>query len=589
MEKKKGEKATLKLLAAVMALVICLALCLTGCGGSSADENKESDPMEGNYIPVIGEMMGTAMTGDDLSGFGIELKGNGKGVMTVNGESEKVKWKKDDTTITITVEGKDITGELGEDCFVVKDMLGMGMDFTFAKEGTPASDPALYLPESEKFMIQDWKSVSVTDILGDPTDEIAADVLQMSFRADHTMDLVIEGKEFKNLHWSNLNDYGSVDSEDVKLSWDVEDDGLKATYIKDGEYYIFFCPKDAAADKIDSEKKSEAKSESETESSEESTEKTDESKKAASGAAATAVRSDAQAELGEHGKAKSSPYADYWDKDWYGWYKLESCHGDYEELEDSIYDVCGSIFVESENTGRIVLWDDECSAEKLICEVEVSFGPGTTDAGCMKSEKGSFLTDEENVQHADWMVDPGASDVSDYDHMIEVNCKYEDDHGSFRYYIYLRPWGMDWEDVRTKDVDFLPVSYDYWYTDVMNGLMPDSIGREEGGFGREESERFEKYTVQNKPEHYAAGTLTRKECYLLPNESVNNGATGYILDEDTVIEKPEELDGWEPGDNALSWMARLCDESSGYTPAGVYDITVSGDHIDIIHGLYWWD
>ena len=96
--------------------------------------------MEGNYIPVIGEMMGTAMTGDDLSGFGIELKGNGKGVMTVNGESEKVKWKKDDTTITITVEGTDITGELGEDCFVVKDMLGMGMDFTFAKEGTPASE-----------------------------------------------------------------------------------------------------------------------------------------------------------------------------------------------------------------------------------------------------------------------------------------------------------------------------------------------------------------------------------------------------------------------------------------------------------------
>jgi hypothetical protein len=37
---------------------------------------------------------------------------------------------------------------------------------------------------------------------------------------------------------------------------------------------------------------------------------------------------------------------------------------------------------------------------------------------------------------------------------------------------------MEWEDVRTKDVDLLPVSYDYWYTEVMNGPMPDSIGKE---------------------------------------------------------------------------------------------------------------
>lgn len=478
---KRGERVTGKLTALMLAVILCFGLCLTGCGGGTSAKTKDDDPLAGNYIPVVGEMMGMALIGDDLKGFGFELQSGGKAVMTVNGETHDVKWTSDDTTITITVDGEEITGERGEDCFAVKDMLGLGMDFTFAKEGTPAADPAQYLPESEKFMLQDWQSVSVTDILGDPTDEIAPDALKMSFRGDHTMDAVIEGKEFKNLKWSNLKDYGSVDSEDVKLTWNIEDDGLKADYVKDGEYYTFFCPKDSSENKVTAEINKESESETESVTEEASEAKTGETKESGDAKSETTVKkvsSEAKSVLGEHGKAAASIYTDYWDRDWFGWYVIESCHGDYEDMEDSIHDVCGSIFVESDNSGRIVLWDDQGSAKSLICEAEVSFGPGTTSAGCMKSEKGYFLLDGENVQHADWIVDPGASDVSDYDHMIEVNCRYEDEHGSFRYYIYLRPWGMDWEDVRTSNVDFLPVSYDYWYTDVKDGSMPESIGKE---------------------------------------------------------------------------------------------------------------
>ena len=611
MERKtRAERALRNFWVYLLAVLLCLGFCLTGCGGGGAAGSgggaKQADPLEGKYIPVVGEMMGVALTGDELAGFGIELQGGGKAVMTVDGESHNVKWTKDDATVTLTVDGEEITGERGEDYFVVRDMLGLGMDLTFAKEGTPAADPVRYLPETEKFMLQDWQSVLVTDILGDPTDEMLPDALQMSFRSDHTMDAVVEGKEFKDLAWSNLSDYGSVDSEDIKLTWKVLDDGLEADYVKDGEYYTFFCPKDPAASRGKTEAKNEPGTDTETGTAGETEADTKAAEAAetdgasgseaagtgeASGSEAAAVtgRSAAQAGLGEHGKAPSSPYSGYWDRDWYGWYKFESCDGDYEHLEDSCYDVCGSIFVEGGDTGRIVLWDEEGSAERGICDVEVHFGPGLTDAGCMMSESGSFLSEEENVGHADWIVDPGASDVNEYDHMIEIDGEYEDEYGSLRYYIYLRPWGMDWEDVRKADVDFLPVSYDYWYTEVMNGPMPDRIGREESGFGRDEPERFENYTVLETPKYYPAGTLTLKECYLLPNSSLDNGADGYILDEDTVLEKPEELDGWEAGDNPLSWMGRLCGEGSTYSPAGVYDITVSGDHIDIIHGLYWWD
>lgn len=44
-----------------------------------------------------------------------------------------------------------------------------------------------------------------------------------------------------------------------------------------------------------------------------------------------------------------------------------------------------------------------------------------------------------------------------------------DPDSGFNYYIILRPWGMDWEDVRIADnsdnlyTDMMPLAYDDWY------------------------------------------------------------------------------------------------------------------------------
>ena len=112
--------------------------------------------------------------------------------------------------------------------------------------------------------------------------------------------------------------------------------------------------------------------------------------------------------------------------------------------------------------------------------------------------------------------------------------------------------------------------------------MPERIGRGEmqGADTAGVTRRIESFTVHDMPEHYGGSF----DWY-----SLSDGTREYSLDKNTVLETPEELDGWEKGDDALSWMGRLCDEDNTYTPAGVYDITVTGDHIDIIHGLYWWD
>ncbi len=613
-----------KYLSVILAMLLSLGLCLTGCtggggSGGSGSSAKADDPLVGKYLAVVGQMLGVSLTNEDLGGFSIELQNGGKAVLTVEGESHNVKWKSDESTVTLMVDGEEIVGERGEDHFVVKDMLGMGMDITFAKEGTPAADPVQYLPEAEKFMLQDWQSVSVVDILGDPTDEIAPDALKATFRGDHTADFTLEGENLGTFKWSNVDDWGSLNDEGApNITWKVKEDGLSIDCTKNDTYYTFFCPKDPSSYTVDDKAAATGDKDTETEPADTETEEAEteaeadlkeikDGKDGKDGLAGAAAGFAAKA---GKGKKSSSPYAEYWDGDWFGWYIFESCDGDYEILEGNWYDMCATITVKDDDTGDIVLWDEDGSADDAVGVVEVSFGPGTTAAGCMKSESGSFLTDEENVAHADWLVDPGASSVSDYDHMIEIDGVYEDENGSFRYYIYMRPWGTDWDDIRAVDESLMPNAYDSWYVNVKDDPMPKKIGEEDLSFidrdlyksddsaktgsssedeDEEEAFRFDNFTVMSNPEYYPAGKKSSLPCYVLKmSGQENDDNPGYIIDKNTVLDNPEELDGWQKGDDAFTWMDRLCNDSS-YTPHGVYDIRVSNNHVDVVYGLYWWD
>ena len=54
------------------------------------------------------------------------------------------------------------------------------------------------------------------------------------------------------------------------------------------------------------------------------------------------------------------------------------------------------------------------------------------------------------LEHADWIVDPGLMDFED---LIRIDGYYENGDDEFYYEIYLRPWGIEWDDV---DADSLP-------------------------------------------------------------------------------------------------------------------------------------
>ena len=162
---------------------------------------------------------------------------------------------------------------------------------------------------------------------------------------------------------------------------------------------------------------------------------------------------------------------DWWNGDWYGWWKMTGCSGDYEEMEGAWWDICGTIDIGSDMTGIVRLWDEDYSRDSLMAKVNVSLSTsGTGEHGTLMSEDGQFT--DIYLEHADWIVDSGLMDFED---LIRIDGYYENGDDEFYYEIYLRPWGIEWDDV---DADSLPSRYEDWYLPLIRAgkPMPDAIG-----------------------------------------------------------------------------------------------------------------
>ena len=59
-------------------------------------------------------------------------------------------------SLLLSIEGEEMVGTIGEDIISFDDMLEMGVKVIFAKDGTEAMDPALYLTEEENAVIGEW-------------------------------------------------------------------------------------------------------------------------------------------------------------------------------------------------------------------------------------------------------------------------------------------------------------------------------------------------------------------------------------------------------------------------------------------------
>ncbi len=177
----------------------------------------------------------------------------------------------------------------------------------------------------------------------------------------------------------------------------------------------------------------------------------------------------------------SAPFdASWWNGRWYGWRVFYIGYGEFAEVEDNAWDVVAEISADGES-GTITIWDYEewTEAENqddALLWAQVYLEDGDSPLGCMVSEYG-YLADHP-LEDYDICADPSWEETGDLDHLLIFSVDYvdpENEENSAYIYFVLRPWGMDWEDVRTADTadmlyaDMMPVEYDDWYLPQIRG------------------------------------------------------------------------------------------------------------------------
>mgnify|MGYP004549937923 CR=1 FL=1 len=167
---------------------------------------------------------------------------------------------------------------------------------------------------------------------------------------------------------------------------------------------------------------------------------------------------------------------DWWNGEWYGWWQMTGCSGYYESMEGNWWDICGDIDIGTDYTGTITLWDEDYTRSEPMASAQVSLSEaGTGEHGTVMSEGGWFTNVA--LEHADWIVDPGieVAGMMERENIICIDGWYEDGDDEYHYEIYLRPWGLRWDDAGE---DSLPNFYDDWYLPLIDAgkSMPDAIG-----------------------------------------------------------------------------------------------------------------
>ena len=119
---------------AVLVFVLLIVLLIRGCTGAVKDA---LDPNLGVYNATTAERNGKTVSATDIfeNGASIELKAKDKCVFNIDGEKYNIKWTLDGTDINVKGKGLNCDGTLNQGTLVLEDVLGMGVNLTFQKEG----------------------------------------------------------------------------------------------------------------------------------------------------------------------------------------------------------------------------------------------------------------------------------------------------------------------------------------------------------------------------------------------------------------------------------------------------------------------
>ena len=131
---KGGGKKRLMMFGGIAIAVILLIALVSSCGGGGAAAD---DPNLGVYNAVTAEMWGMEMPVTDMfeNGVSIELKEKGKCVMNLDGTTGKGEWTLEDGVFHAEAGGAELNGTLEKGVLYAENVLDMGVNITFEKEG----------------------------------------------------------------------------------------------------------------------------------------------------------------------------------------------------------------------------------------------------------------------------------------------------------------------------------------------------------------------------------------------------------------------------------------------------------------------
>ena len=408
-----------KTLVIFLAIVLTLSLC--SCGGGKVDP---SDPNQGLWTAVTGEMMGLEMEVEEFfgQGFTIELQSDGKCALNVDGEKANGKWTLTGSSFTVEGGGLDAKGTLKDGVLTLEDVLGMGLTIHFTKNGssmpsssseaasgsgiTASSSPSEATGDAGYYVIEsitvgsDKMDAAMLSALGmnyylllneDGTTELHTDSVIVGTWVPGTLTLVESGEEV-------INPYTL--------------DGDLLTVDLDGAPVVFKRSSDTPP---------------------------------ASGGAVPTSGSG-----GGPGDAFS-----WWEGEWYGYWLVTSGAGDYLSWEGNRYDCYAVIEVDDTGAANMYLWDDDIALGTL--ELQIDMQAGSEMMGGAVYMGGSMF--QNTIEDGHYTIEPDS--LRDPENMIFIDDRHDDDKGWFRYEIRLRPWGTQWNDVATEDEK--PPQHDIWY------------------------------------------------------------------------------------------------------------------------------
>lgn len=438
----RKEKSVLPFVLIGVAVVAVVVLLIAILGGKNKKNNATvSDPYVGLYICTHVALDDYMVSVDEFVSydFTIELFNNGRCAFVTDGSTDKGTYEiESDGTLHVDLLGGDsLDGRITDDLIVFENAMDTGVDFYFYKEGAAAPD--LQTPT----VTEDPAAEEADSVIGSYIGS-HADYDGYTVKAEDVGGFTIEllaGNKCMIM----------VDGESISGTYELESDGsIYFDFGSDGNYYGALMDNSIILNAYDDDD--------------------------------TEVLFYFYKEGTPVPEIDTSAVEDelysWWNGEWYGWWVVYEGNGKYAELEDYFYDACATIDVR-DNTGLIDLWDVDCVEGQNIGYIDVVFTEGTTNKGRMISTGGSFY--DGVVDAGDWDVDPGNSVVSRFDSMIMIDGMYYDSADSenwIHYYVFLRPWGMSWEDVRSDSCDdmpyydMMPAYYDSWYVPNMNGTMP---------------------------------------------------------------------------------------------------------------------